>query len=391
MVPRKYIKMSLYTTLLYLAGYIIISLKSYHNKVLPSKQSHSVMTADIGSALKSNEHFIERESSFVLMEDDRNMNKSINDKQLLVLLYRIRGYPHSGPNLSSVIDVTTGRSCRFTFDQQMFSQSDVVIFPGRVLKQKIVDQRPPGQKWVYSNHESLFNVKFNKKYQYVFNHTMTYHTHSDIAYSIGGCIRPSEYYWFRNKTKLVAWMASHCPTQTRREELVKELSKHIKVDMYGDCGSISCSKGELCEDTFRQYKFYLAFENSMCNDYVTEKAWLGLLFYMVPLVLGAGSDSYKRVLPPNSYIDVTEFKTVKELAAYLKQLDEDSTLYEAYHAWRSLYKCGVFSRYDVSARTCQYLHKTSGTGPHMVDLGRFYMDPNAVCHPTVVNKTILIK
>lgn len=36
---------------------------------------------------------------------------------------------------------------------------------------------------------------------------------------------------FVKKPKLVAWMVSHCPTQSRREMYVKELQKYIAVDM----------------------------------------------------------------------------------------------------------------------------------------------------------------
>ena len=58
-----------------------------------------------------------------------------------------------------------------------------------------------------------------------------------------------------------------------------------KVDVWGDCGkrynqSFSClgpftwteepPKGCL---GLTQYKFYLAFENSLCLEYVTEKPW----------------------------------------------------------------------------------------------------------------------
>ena len=55
----------------------------------------------------------------------------------------------------------------------------------------------------------------------------------------------------------------------------------------------------------RKYKFYLSFENSICEDYVTEKVWKILQLHVVPIVLG-GAD-YKDILPPHSYIDVRDF------------------------------------------------------------------------------------
>ena len=52
----------------------------------------------------------------------------------------------------------------------------------------------------------------------------------------------------------------------------KELSKYIPVDIYGKCGNM-CGSG--CEAMVsRDYKFYLAFENSFCDGYATEKVRL---------------------------------------------------------------------------------------------------------------------
>lgn len=57
----------------------------------------------------------------------------------------------------------------------------------------------------------------------------------------------------------------------------------------------------------RDYKFYLAFENSVCVDYVTEKFWNALAFNVLPVVLG-GAD-YQHMVPNTSYIDVRNFKS----------------------------------------------------------------------------------
>ncbi len=35
-----------------------------------------------------------------------------------------------------------------------------------------------------------------------------------------------------------------------------------------------------------EYKFYLAFENSFCEDYVSEKFWNALRRSVVPIVMG---------------------------------------------------------------------------------------------------------
>ena len=93
------------------------------------------------------------------------------------------------------------------------------------------------------------------------------------------------------KSKLVAWVVSNCKTPSKREDYVSELQKHIPVDIFGGCGTKSCPGtrtnsecGSLLE---RDYMFYLAFENSKCNDYVTEKFYNALSIDIVPIVMGA--------------------------------------------------------------------------------------------------------
>ena len=49
---------------------------------------------------------------------------------------------------------------------------------------------------------------------------------------------------------------------------MKTLSKFMNVDIFGKCGDLKCGKGRL-ESCYREmnetYKFYLSFENSLCE------------------------------------------------------------------------------------------------------------------------------
>lgn len=78
------------------------------------------------------------------------------------------------------------------------------------------------------------------------------------------------------KTKQVAWLVSNCYAKNNRLEYAHELAKYIDVDIYGACGSLSCDRTgpESCHNRLvKYYRFFLAFENSNCKDYITEKLY----------------------------------------------------------------------------------------------------------------------
>ena len=74
-------------------------------------------------------------------------------------------------------------------------------------------------------------------------------------------------YFREKKTKLAFWVVSHCETASKRELYVEALQQHLDVDVYGKCGTFECTGDNI--DCFLhladQYKFYIAFENSLCE------------------------------------------------------------------------------------------------------------------------------
>ena len=304
---------------------------------------------------------------------------------LMVLVNVMPGHPHTGINLPSVRDELTGRSCTYTRNMSLYNKSDVVIVPGRSMKHTLPAYRPEGQRWIFYSAESFHYVRPRWEYQHVFNHTMTYHSHADI-YSAQFAFIPrkdveKEYKIPSKKSrKMVAWMASHCNTQSRRENFVMELSKYIHVDTFGGCGKKSCPQSRWCHKVLSKYKFYVAIENSLCNGYITEKPWIGFMVNTVPIVGGAGSETYKRVLPPHSYIDLDDFTSAKDVAEYLQLVALNDTLYREYFAWRADFYFGEITAGDIAGVTCEYLHRTKNNGPHLVDLMEFAQDSRSVCH-----------
>ena len=87
--------------------------------------------------------------------------------------------------------------------------------------------------------------------------------------------KPSRNYAL-GKNKQVAWFVSNCGDWNGRLEYARELARHIEIDVFGLCGTMKCPRAnnKFCFSLLKKrYKFYLAFENSNCRDYITEKLY----------------------------------------------------------------------------------------------------------------------
>ena len=92
-----------------------------------------------------------------------------------------------------------------------------------------------------------------------------------------------------NRTEFAAALISNCGRNSRRLEYIKELQKHIVVDVYCKCGNKKCPEQGDCKQLIAmKYKYYFAFENSICKDYITEKFFSTIKLNIIPVVLGGG-------------------------------------------------------------------------------------------------------
>lgn len=69
-----------------------------------------------------------------------------------------------------------------------------------------------------------------------------------------------------------------------------------------------------------EHLFYLAFENSVCKDYITEKVYSRLGEFL-PIVLKRSI--LKDVLPDKAFIAADDFNSPKQLAGYLNYLKKN--------------------------------------------------------------------
>ena len=215
-------------------------------------------------------------------------------KKILV----IDGYPHGvyPGDLTFRHEQCAVDRCILTDNSQFAQDADAVIFQGNIGSAKQRIKKSLRQIWIYYQLESpVHSDTFYKPHLSYINWTATYRRDSTIVtpyaqyvpYSVGkgalGVRDPTEETskdYAAGKTSDVAWFVSNCVTTNNRMEYARELQHYIKVDIYGDCGDLKCSRTsqEECFYMLRQkYKFYLAFENSSCKDYITEKLFINSL------------------------------------------------------------------------------------------------------------------
>ena len=277
------------------------------------------------------------------------------------------------------------------------NESEVVIISTNSMAEfiqgfKLPHRKSSDQKWVFYALESPKHFPVHKEYLStpLFNATFTYKSSSDIHHPYGKIIDRVFPYnedfkkLWRNK-KNVAWMVSNWRSRNRREDYVYELKKHIDVTIFGrDCPAGENATNQFCpnddgdnsaygkcnKQISDNFKFYLAFENSLCSEYITEKLYRTLLLETLPVVLGAAD--YKAVLPEKSYIDVRDFKSPKHLAEYLKVLSANVTLYGEYFQWKKKHEIVTHLTPSTTCDFCQYLHKTRYAKPHTVNMNKFW-------------------
>lgn len=316
----------------------------------------------------------------------------------------------SSPLVNADCPVT---ECIFTSDGSLINQSDVVVFYAQTMKDFPLI-RNYQQRFVFAQLESpithdLSSILNDNRVRFgYFNWTMTYRWDSDIVHrgEYGYMVTKSNHTgmgirarilnsWsnqmdyllpqtdhkvaknfhfidkiIKKKTKLVAWFVSHCTTPIRREEYVRQLSRYVTIDIFGACNNRKCPTN--CDEMLRtHYKFYLAFENSWCHDYVTEKFYRPLIHNTVPIVLGGAN--YSRFAPPHSYINARDFNSPRELAQYLLLLNKTDTLYAAYFEWKEQFDVLLVDNYGL-CELCQMAHNAILPSKSYRDIKKWWVD-----------------
>ncbi|CAH2234676.1 jg6148 [Pararge aegeria aegeria] len=302
-------------------------------------------------------------------------------------------------------------NCYVTTDRDYFNgdttKFDFIFFNGRninpLTKSDLPLNRSTHQKYIYFNMESADNIPVcNKIYDDFFNVTATYRLDSDIPipyvqvknthgkvvgpniemdWILGGAVTDEELAMrLKNKTKAVAWFVSNCKSRNNRREYVNSLQKALdpyglSIDIYGKCGPLTCPRKQKNCSTIldRDYFFYLSFENSFSEDYVTEKLITAMQHDVVPIVYG-GAD-YSRFLPPGSYINARD-TTPNELAVTIVELMKSYQKYSRFFGWKSYYTFRDPSNNDNVCAVCEALNEESMEKPKYYKQFRSWWLPN---------------
>ena len=327
------------------------------------------------------------ENVHLLVKKDRQKDAASNASLKTILMwndaYGVRQY-----------DIGHGREPFFRYGceetrcfatQDRFHLPSVDMFDALLIHQRGIDwkdmpdKRSPRQRWVHWNIESPQYLSVDiAQLNGMFNWTMTFKRTSDFYLPYGRVFKIREHptgkalqsyikefgrknrHLAGNRTELkAAWFVSHCATQARRERYAKMMRNYMEVDIYGKCGKLKCDRRNetACYINMeKEYKFYLSFENSLCDDYVTEKFFNIFSYNVIPITYsGANFDD---LAPPHSSINALKFPSVRKLVNYLQELHEDDAKYAEYFWWRDFYEVrqGEFHRAQAYCDLCKRLN-----------------------------------
>lgn len=264
--------------------------------------------------------------------------------------------------------------CILVDERSYFPSADVVVFHNRELQVGLHKlptniSRPSSQKWAWMSLEAPSHNGNLHKYADIFNMTITYRRDADVSIPYGMLLRREAEEHVNednsvNKSSLVCWVISNYKSHHKRSQVYNNLSASVPVVVYGRWTKNRLPSSELLPTISRCY-FYLAFENSLAKDYITEKLWRNAYEGgALPIVLGPPLGNYKAVAPPHSFIHVDEFASLNEMGKYLQQLAEDKKRYNEYFTWKKQWKVKRYT--DWRERLCNICSKYNSLPKHKV-------------------------
>ncbi|XP_062598314.1 uncharacterized protein LOC134259733 [Saccostrea cucullata] len=176
------------------------------------------------------------------------------------------------------------------------SKADIVVFSHRRIPKQVI-KKEKGQIWVFNTAERKVRTTLspNKDWMKHFDLSMLYMEESDIYVPFYGILQKIQEPVIKNytgilskKTKDDVWVSSNCPTPSRREKLVEDLS------------------------------------------YTTEKLFSLYLNRAHVIAVINGPKDASQYLPKGTYINSQDFPSVRLLAKELIRIGFNETEYISY-------------------------------------------------------------
>jgi hypothetical protein len=232
--------------------------------------------------------------------------------------------------------------CRLFTDQAPAAEDDAVVFHIPSFQGSVDLPKPARQLWVAwslesdANYPQLGDPAFMRQ----FDLAMTYRQDADVwAPYFGPCILPQLAQPSKAKTERApaVYFASNARSLSGQDTYVSELMRYLRVDSFGTCLNNRRLSSDTGRDTnvatIARYRFTLAFENSISQDYVTEKFFDPRVAGSVPVYLGA--PNVADFAPgEHCYLDVADFTGRKHLAECRLSFGGDSAAYADYLRWK---------------------------------------------------------
>jgi alpha-1,3-fucosyltransferase 10 len=144
---------------------------------------------------------------------------------------------------------------------------------------------------------------------------------------------------FAQKEAAIAYLSSNCGAPSGRDAIVGDLMAlpdALPVHALGACRNNRPSPPSRQQvDTLKNYRFCIAMENSIADDYVSEKVYAALVAGCLPIYYGP-ANAADFVPSPDSIIDWRRFNgSARALMDEVTRLNGDEAAYAATQAWRT--------------------------------------------------------
>ena len=236
------------------------------------------------------------------------------------------------------------KNCIISHNKSKLLTADAVIFYIGIRNERMgnsppVDsqERNPNQAWIFMSNEPpehYYNMDYmSPSWQNTMNWSCLYRLDSDIPNPYGFLIPSNDSDTldynsiYERKTRNALWIVSHCHVASARRKYVLEMIENgFDVDILGGCSNDGQKiDGDKLQEIIPSYKFFLAFENSLCIDYISEKYFNNYNISWILVVRGGAN--YNHLLPKDTYINTADFQNMSSLVNYLLELGNDRDRY----------------------------------------------------------------